>query len=314
MTERTRFCLDDLSEWDELTTIATMDLNLLRALDALLETRSVTAAALRLGLTQPAMSGKLARLREAFDDPLFVRTQHGMLPTSRAEALAQPLKAALGTVEGMLQPAAFDPARAELTIRIAATDYAQRVVILPLLAMLRRQAPGIRMSVRPVDMGTMPVHLEQGALDMALTTPETAADTLRSRKLFEENYVFVMREGHPASQAPLDLDTFCGLDHAIMSHDGSSFRGATDLALDAMGRHRRVAVSVPSFIVLIDLIRASDCCALLPRRLVDGEKGLIVIPPPFAVAGFTKVLVWHERTHHDPGMIWVRERLAQLRP
>ena len=294
--------------------IRTLDLNLLKALDALLETRSVTRAAAELGLTQPAVSGMLVRLREAFQDPLFVRAQRGILPTPRAEALALPLKAALRDLGALLQPEAFDPASAELTVSIAATDYAQRVVILPLLLTLRREAPGIRVAVRPVDMAQLPQQLERGGLDMALITPEMAPDHLRARRLFDERYVCVLRAGHPAARAPLDLDTFCRLDHAIMSHDGTQFQGATDRALDLVGRHRRVVVTVPSFGFLIDLLRSSDLCALLPGRLVQGLVGLAVVEPPLAVPGFTKLLVWHERTQLDPAMSWLRSRLAEPRP
>lgn len=294
--------------------IRNLDLNLLRALDALLETRSVTQAATRLGLTQPAVSGMLVRLRDAFHDPLFVRAQRGMIPTPRAEALAQPLKAALREIEGLLLSQRFDPAVAELTVSIAATDYAQRVVILPLLHSLRQEAPSIRVSVRPIDMPQLVLQMERGGLDMALITPEMAPDHLRARTLFDENYACVLRADHPAACAPIDLDTFCALDHAIMSHDGTQFRGATDRALEALGRSRRVVLSVPSFIFLTDMLRSSDLCSLLPTRLVRGMRGLVAFPPPLAVPGFTKILAWHERTHHDPAMAWLRERIAQLRP
>ncbi|MBB5695416.1 DNA-binding transcriptional LysR family regulator [Roseomonas pecuniae] len=117
-----------------------------------------------------------------------------------------------------LQPEAFDPAQADLTVSIAATDYAQRVIILPFLTRMRREAPGVRVSVQPVDMAQLPAQLERGSLDMALITPEVAPDALRARKLFDERYVSVLRAGHPAERS-LDLDTFCRLDHAIMSHE-----------------------------------------------------------------------------------------------
>lgn len=190
--------------------------------------------------------------------------------------MAQPFKAALREIEGLLQPEAFDPAKADLTVSIAVTDYAQRVVILPFFTRLRQQAPAVRISVQPVDM--------------ALITPQMAPDTLRARKLFNERYVGVMRAGHPAAHS-LDLDTFCRLDHAIMSHDGTQFRGATDKALEATGRQRRVVVSVPSFVFLIDILRDSDLCALLPHRLVRDLEGLAVVEPPLAVPGFTKLWV-----------------------
>ncbi|QSR20371.1 LysR family transcriptional regulator [Novosphingobium sp. KA1] len=293
-----------------LSDIRSLDLNLLKALDALIETRSVTRAAERLGLTQPAVSGMLTRLREAFQDPLFIRAQRGMLPTPRAEALAGRLKAALREIEVLLQPDVFDPASAEMTISIAATDYAQRVVILPFLTALRRIAPGVRVSIRPVDMAAMATDMEQGHLDFALITPEMAPEHLRARRLFEERYVCVMRQGHPAARAPLDLDAFCALDHALMSHDGTQFHGATDRALDALARRRRVVLSAPNFSFVLDLIRNSDTCSLLPERLVRGLESLCLRDPPLEVPGFSKILVWHERSHHAPAMAWLRERLA----
>lgn len=295
-----------------MTDIRTLDLNLLKALDALLETRSVTHAASRLSLTQPTVSGMLARLREALGDPLFVRSQRGIIPTARAEALAGPLKGALRDIEALLQPTAFDPALTEVTISMAATDYAQRILILPFLASLRAKAPGMRVSVRPANMPDLFSQMERGTLDLALTTPDMAADTLRSRKLFDERYMCVLRADHPAAHRPLDLDTFCALDHGIMSHDGTRFVGATDKALDGIGYNRRVVASVPNFTILLDLVRSTDCCALLPSRLVAKETGLVVSEPPVSVPGFTKILVWHERTQSDQVMMWVRERLAKI--
>lgn len=295
-----------------MTDIRIADLNLLKALDALLETRSVTGAAARLSLSQPTVSGMLARLRDMFGDPLFVRTQRGILPTPRAEALAVPLKAALQELEAILQPVAFDPARAERTISIAATDYAQRVLILPFLSLLRREAPGIRVAVRSAAGENVEIQMERGGLDLALITPDVAAETLRSRHLFEEGYVCVLRQGHPAA-LQLDMDRFCGLDHAIMSHDGTQFSGATDQALQRVGRTRRVIAAVPNFTILLDLVKTTDCCALLPSRLVHGEPGVVTVKPPVPVAGFTKILVWHERTQADPCLQWARDRLAAMK-
>ncbi|TKD21934.1 LysR family transcriptional regulator [Rhodobacter capsulatus] len=289
--------------------IRTFDLNLLRALEALLETRSVSRAAQRLGLSQPAVSGMLTRLRERLDDPLFVRTQRGMLPTPRAEELAPTLKAVLAEIEAILQGVSFDPQRADLTLRVAATDYAQRAVLLPFLQRLRQEAPGVRLSVRPV-AADFPRQMAEGALDMALVTPEMAPETLRTRRLFEETYVVILRADHPQRQAVADLAAFCALDHAIMSHDGTAFSGATDRALDAIGQRRRVVASVPSFTILIDLIRRSDMLALVPRRLIEGEAGIIAVPPPVPVEGFRKILVWHERLQQDPAQRWLRDRLA----
>ncbi len=287
-----------------------VDLNLLKALDALLDTRSVTKAAERLGLTQPAVSGMLTRLRETFDDPLFIRSQRGVLPTPRAEALALPLRQALMDIQALLAPQAFLPAKAAMTVTIAATDYAQKAVLLPLMSALRREAPGIRISVRPVDLSGFSQQMESGTLDMALVTPDMALDTMHSRMLFSETYSCILRPGHPAAGTPLDLDRFCALDHALMSHDGSKFRGATDTALEALGRSRRVAAVVPSFLILIDLVRESDLVAMVPSRLLADVKDLLVVPPPIPIPGFAKILVWHERLQSDPAQKWIRDRLA----
>ena len=233
-----------------------------------------------------------------------------MLPTPRAEALAGPLKAALREIEDLLRPEKFDPASAEMTIRIACTDYAQRAVILPFLIGLRRSAPGIRVSIRPVDMTTLARDLDLGQLDFALLTPEMAPEHLRARRLFEERYVCVMRESHPAARRPLDLDAFCALDHALMSHDGTRFYGVADSALEAIERSRRVVLSAPNFSFVLDLIRATDICALLPERQVRGEAGVCLREPPLDVPGFTKLLVWHERTQRDLATSWLREQIA----
>lgn len=295
--------------------IRTADLNLLKAFSALLDTRSVTKTGERLGLTQPAVSGMLNRLRETFDDPLFVRAQRGMLPTPRAEALAEPLRRALSEIEALLQPEAFDPATADRTISIAATDYAQQVVLLPFLSGLRENAPGIRIAIRPVATETLALDMEQGKTDFALVTPQMAPENLRARHLFDEHYVCVLRQDHRAAGQKMDLDTFCALDHALMSHDGTRFQGVTDLALAALDRTRRVIMTAPNFGLVLDLVRTSDTCALLPKRLVKGQKGLHLQEPPLPVPGFTKILVWHERTHHDPAMIWLRQQIAKsVRP
>ncbi|MBV7536579.1 LysR family transcriptional regulator [Duganella sp. sic0402] len=290
--------------------IRTFDFNLLKALDALLDERSVTAAAERLSLTQPAVSGILTRLREHFDDPLFVRAQRGMVPTSRALALAGPVKQLLAEVESMLRPQGFDPATASMTLTIAATDYALRAVMVPFLSALRKQAPGIRVAVQPVE-NSLHAQLERGDVDLALITPETASPDLHTQFLFDERYVCVLRAGHPDATAPLSLDRFCALDHALVSYSGSPFAGATDKALAAMGRERRVTLSVTSFLVLQDFLRVSDLIAVVPHKLALVTDGLAALEAPLPIPGFTKIAAWHERTERDPGRSWVRALLFE---
>ncbi len=295
------------------TDIKTVDLNLLRALDALLDERNVTKAARRLSLTQPAVSGMLTRLRESFDDPLFVRTQRGIVPTARALELVGPLKQVLGEIEAMLRPQAFEPSTADVTITIAATDYALQVVIVPLLARLRALAPGVRVAVVPVRNQTLHAQFERGELDLALVTPETTPADLHARTLFNERYVCVMRSDHPdARRRTLSLKRFCALDHALVSHDGGVFRGVTDDVLERLGHARRVALSVTSFLVLPRILASSDLIAVVPRRLVQSGDGLVIIDAPVEVPGFSKVAAWHERTHRSPAHRWIRELLSEV--
>lgn len=290
--------------------IRSLDLNLLKTLDALLEEGSVTRAAQRLALTQPAVSGMLNRLRDSFDDPLFVRAQRGLIPTPRAQDLALPIKRILGEIEGMLQPEEFEPTSASFTLSIAATDYAQRTILLPLLAELRRQAPGIRVAARPVENQRVQQQLGSGELDLAILTPESTHEGLHARHLYAEDYVCAMRKGHAAADG-LDLDRFCALEHAIMSMEGDAFRGVTDEALAALGRERRVLLSLPSFLLLLEVLRNSDLIAVLPRRLIQPGDGLQILEPPLPIPGFRKLLVWHERTQQHPAHRWIRELLAE---
>jgi DNA-binding transcriptional LysR family regulator len=290
--------------------IRTFDLNLLRTLDALLDERSVTRAAVRLGLTQPAVSGALARLREALDDPLFVRTQHGVTPTPRALALAERVKQVLADAEVVLRPAPFEPAAWSGALAVAATDYAQRVIVTPFFADLRSVAPGLTLAVRALEPEHLAQRLEGGDLDIAVLALEYAPPSLHARRLLDDRYVLALRAGHPAAGQPMTLERFLGLEHALVSPAGGHFRGPVDVALEARSFARNVVASVPGFLPLVDLLLATDLVAAAPERLVRGAPGLATCDLPLEVPGFTMVCAWHARTHHDPAHRWLRERLA----
>ncbi len=288
-----------------------LDLNLLKAFDALMDERNVTRAAERLAVTQPAVSATLNRLRDALGDPLFVRSQRGVSPTARALEISAPIKRILADIEAVVRPTVFDPATVEMTVTVSATDYALRAVVVPFVGRLRQQAPGVRVAVLPAHGPELLEQMERGELDLALITPQMAPPDLHSRTLFVERYVCVLREGHPAAASEtLTLDDFCALDHGIVSLQGGGFVGATDEALAALGRHRRVCVSVPSFGMLLDMVRSTDLVALVPERLLPGVQGLVEQAPPLAVPGFTKLVAWHARNHADPRQRWLREQLV----
>ncbi|WP_414858463.1 LysR family transcriptional regulator [Paraburkholderia tropica] len=289
--------------------IRRLDLNLLRVLSALIEERSVTRAAARLGLTQPAVSGILLRLRESFDDMLLVRAQRGMVPTSRALALAPSLRRLLSDVEELLQPPSFDPISAELTLSIAASDYALSVLLKPFLATLREQAPRMRTIVRPFVRETVINQLEMGSVDIALMAARPQAE-LHFEELVSERFVCAMRDDHPAAAGPWSLDVFCSLDHALVAFDGT-FEGPTDTSLAAVGRERRVAISVSSFLFLPKILGATDLVAVAPHRLVADTPGLVLREPPISIPGFAVSAAWHERSHLDPGRAWARSLLVE---
>lgn len=291
--------------------IRTLDLNLLKTLDALLDERSVTRAAARLSLTQPAVSGMLNRLRDYFDDPLFIRAPHGIVPTARAQALAAPVKRILAEIDLLLQPVTFDPLTARLTFTIAATDYALRAVVVPFIAALKLRAPDIRVRVVPVEPERLLARLEQGSVDLALLTPHTTPEELHSRALYDERYVCMMRADHPDAGAPLSLDRFCALEHVLVSYEGESFHGVTDDALANRGRERRVGLSVSSFLVLPEVLAISDMIAVVPERMAENRPGMFVCETPLPVPGFTKSMAWHGRAHRHPAQAWLRGLLLE---
>lgn len=292
--------------------IRTLDLNLLKALDALIEEGSVTRAARRLSLTQPAVSGMLTRLRDYFGDPLFIRVQSGMIPTLRASELAGPVKQILTDISVLLAPADFDPASAQLTYTIAATDYALKAVIVPLIAVLKKRAPNIRVAVRSPDNDRLFQQLEHGDIDLALLTPQTTPAALHSRPLYQENYVCLMRCDHPAAAAGfITLEQFCAQEHILVSGQGG-FWGATDEALAKMNLTRRVGMSVNSFLVLPEILRMTDMIAVVPQRLAGNSDHLAVMAVPLEVPGFTKSMAWHERAHRDPAHQWIRALCAEV--
>nr|WP_314559141.1 LysR family transcriptional regulator [uncultured Pseudomonas sp.] len=288
-----------------------LDLNLLVTLDALLVELNVTRAARRLNLAQPTVSLQLGRLRQLLDDPLLLPGPRGMRPTARAAALREPLRQALAALDEALAPAApFEPARAERTWRIAASDHSATTLLTPLLADLRQQAPGIRLALMDKKPALLAEQLEGDRLDLALDVADTAAAGLRQRLLFTEHYLLAGRRGHPALQQPVSLETFCQLDQALVSPSGGGFASVTDRLLAEQGRERRVVLSVPHFATLASVLLVSDLVALLPAQIALNLPGLQVQPPPLAIPGFDMLLLWPERLHRDPAHAWLRERIV----
>jgi DNA-binding transcriptional LysR family regulator len=288
-----------------------LDLNLLVTLDVLLAEHNVTRAAQRLHFSQPSISVHLAKLRDIFGDPLLLPGPRGMRPTARAEELREPLRLALEALGRAVSPATpFDPAEATQTWRIAASDYGESTILLPALKGLRAAAPGTRLAAVELRPPQLARQAEQGDLDLALHTTQGAPPGLHRRPLFAERYVLAGRAGHPRLKRKPTLAQFCALDHAIVSPNGSGFSGPTDEALAQVGLGRRVVLSVPHFLFLMEALASTDLVAMLPSRLVRDSKILRMVEPPLEVAGYEMSMLWHERSHRDPAHQWLREFIA----
>jgi DNA-binding transcriptional LysR family regulator len=294
--------------------IKKIDLNLLIVLDALLDERNVTRAAARLGYTQPTVSGLLTRLRDLFGDPLFIRTQRGLLATPRAQALAVPLKQWLADSRRLVARDVFDPASAEATFTISSNDYMQQALLLPFVRVLRSEARQIRLAIAPPIIEGLSDALARGQIDLAVTIPEFAMSDLPSRLLYRERYVVAVRPQHPlARRAAMTIERFCHYDHIVVSPTGGSFEGPTDQALARLKLRRRVRYSVSSFLLLPEILQTDDLIAVVPSRLLrESDKRFIVLKPPVAVPGFDVIAVWHPRVDRELPHRWLRNRIVEV--
>ena len=293
--------------------LESLDLNLLVALRALLAERHVTRAAARVGLSQPAMSHALARLRDLLGDPLLVRTPSGMRPTARAEAMTLPLERALEDLgRALASPAPFEPQKATRKFRIATNDYMELVLFPRLLARVWAEAPNV--DIRLVNLvGDGSGELAEGRIDLAMGVVArfggpAPAGALRTQRLLSDRFVCVVREGHPVVKKRLSMSDFIALPHALVAPRGDS-GGVVDTALARLGKKRRVAVEVPHFLVAPHIVRETDLVLTLAERIAKTLApllGLRQMAPPLELEGFSMTMVWHERQHADPAHEWLR--------
>ncbi len=294
--------------------ISRLDLNLLATLDVLLAERNVTRAAARLHLSQPAVSAQLARLRDLFDDPLLVPAHRGMTATAKAIELRDPLRSALDHLRNAIEATnGFDPATADITFTIACSDYVEAALIVPLVGLLRKIAPGVRLAIRRLSPALADHQLAVGDADLVIAQPTPELAHLRTRLLFRETYVLIGRHGHPELRHEMTIGDYVRLDHVILSRDGGTFDSPVDEALGALGYRRNVVLSAASFLFLPEIVAASDLVALLPRRLFAGRADLLAgVELPWLEQSFDIGLIWGERCDRHPGHRWLRDQIAHL--
>jgi DNA-binding transcriptional LysR family regulator len=293
--------------------VADIDLNLLRVFDAVLHEGTVTAAAGRLELTQPAVSNALARLRSLLGDPLFVRTASGMEPTPFARGVAEPVRQALALLETALAHGpGFEPASATRTFRFYMSDVGQVEFLPPLVERVQRVAPGVKLEAAPVDIDDISAALGSGALDVAVGFLPSLGPPVARRALFRDPSVCLMRADHPIER--LTKKKFLEATHALVTYRAGGHR-VIEQALERAGVGPRIALRVPHFTVVPMVLERTDLILTLPARVArvyERRGNFKALAPPIPIPPAEVAVHWHERFDGDPGNRWLREQLVDL--
>lgn len=291
-----------------------VDLNLLRVFDAVLRDRSVTAASGRLGLTQPAVSNALARLRALFGDPLFVRSSGGMDATPFARELAEPVRQALALLDAALAHGpGFDPASSTRAFRFYMSDVGQIEFLPPLVERVQGAAPGVRLEAVALEVEDIADSLATGAIDLAMGFLPALGAPLRRQALFRDPYMCLMRADHPAASGTLTRRKFLEAAHALVTYRGG--HRVIEEALERAGVARRIALRAPHFTVMPMVLERTDLIVTLPARVarVFERRGRFkCLPPPVPIPRAEVALHWHARFDSDAGNRWLRQQLAEL--
>lgn len=302
-----------------------LDLNLLRVFDEAMAERSLTRAAHKLAITQPAVSNAMRRLRETLGDELLVRHGQGVQPTPRALALWPTVRGALAQLQQTLAPNPFEPANANTTFVLAMADVTASTLVPSLYAIIEREAPGVSLRVLPLTTRDPRQLLENGAADIAvgyfpavladLTAREQSGDVVGfdSRRLYESAYLCVMRADHPLASEPLTLDNYCQARHMLVSFSGRSF-GFIDEALASLGRKRQVVLTVNQFFTAGRVVAESDLLTILPRHFVPVTgmaQSLAMRKLPFSVPPVHVDALWRHRGPQASACDWLLQALAR---
>lgn len=304
----------------------TLDLNLLRVFDAAMSERSLTKAAVKLALTQPAVSNAIRRLRDTLGDDLLRRSGQGLVPTPRAQALWPTVQEALRQLQASLSPSPFVAASASTTFVLTMADATAAELMPGLVAVMDRDAPGVALRVVPLTTRDPRRLLEDELADLAigyfpvvlasLTAQAQAGETApyQHQRLYDSDYVCVMQRDHPLANEPLTLDRFCEARHLLVSFSGRPF-GFIDEALAGLGRQRQIVLTVNQFFTAGRVVASSKLLTVLPRHFVSVTgfaEQLVLRELPFAVPAVHVDALWHRRLQHDSAHAWLRGVIAQL--
>ncbi len=293
--------------------ISRIDLNLLRVLHRLLQDRHVSQAALALGLSQPAVSNALRRLRQLLGDELLVRTGAGMRPTPYAERLAQPIAQALSLIDGALRAEpAFDPALSERRFTIAMSDVGEIYFLPVLMRALAQAAPRVTLRTVSTAGSALGQGMATGQIDLALGSLPTLQAGFYQQGLFHQTYVCLMRRAHPATLNAWSRAAFLALDHVHVEAPGTG-HGQLDTELARKGLQRRIRLAVPNYVALGHVLSSTDLVATVPERFAErvvAPLDLLVRPLPVRIARTGIHQFWHASTHRDRAHRWLRALIA----
>ncbi len=290
--------------------LAAINLNLLPALDAVLQECHVTRAAARLGVTQSAMSYTLGRLRDLLDDPLLVRGPHGMVRTARGEELAPKVREALEGIERALEPGRFDPATSSRGFSIATADSTFHTAVLPLMRRVGSRAPNVSLRLSLLGLARpYEERLESGEIDIALGMGFSDHPGIHREVLYSEPYACAVRADPAGPAAPLSLEEFAAAAHVIVTRKTTPEVTSIDTRLAERGLERRIALQVPSFPLALTAARETGLMISGPRRFLETASrayGLRVMDHPLAETQLRVCMMWHARGDRDPANRWLR--------
>ena len=292
--------------------LSKVDLNLFTVFDAIYTEANLTRAGQIVGITQPAVSNALSRLRETFNDPLFVRTAQGMVPTPMAQNIIGPVRNALQLLRVSVQESRiFNPLQANKTFRISMTDLIEAVILPPLFQRLRRQAPAVQIESFLAKRRETTKELAAGRIDFAVDAPLNTDPQVRHVKLLEDRYVCAMRKGHPLAKDKISLDDYLSLTHIHISSRRSGL-GLVDLALGKMGIQRKIALRSQHYLMASQVMQQTDMAMTVPESFAHRHGLHAVDLPVNDVPAQETHLYWHESTDQDPANRWMREQLIEL--
>ena len=292
--------------------LSKVDLNLFIVFDAIYTEANLTRAGQIVGITQPAVSNALARLRETFNDPLFVRTAQGMVPTPMAQNIIGPVRNALQLLRVSVQESRiFNPLQANKTFRISMTDLTEAIVLPPLFQRLRRMAPNVNIESMLARRRETTKELAAGRLDFAVDAPLNTDPQVRHVKLMEDRYVCALRRGHPLAKDKITLDEYMGLTHIHISSRRSGL-GHVDLALGKMGIQRKIALRSQHYLMAQTVLQNTDLTITAPARFVAHYNLHSVELPITGIAPIESHLFWHSSADQDPANRWMREQMIEL--